>query len=142
MQTKSLVLFRSKSTNFKEENMEKAPVPNPRTICKPSAVKEKQIQTLANRRLMRPKTEVGWRPVVGEEFLTKGTGETVVFLTYIERGFSVPSGDFLRSLLFFYRIKLVHLVPNSITTFLLTSISARPTSALRHISSCGATSWS
>jgi hypothetical protein len=34
---------------------------------------------------------------------------------HIEHGFSVPAGDFLRGLLFFYRIELVHLVPNSIT---------------------------
>jgi hypothetical protein len=52
---------------------------------------------------------------VGEEFSTEGTGETVVFLAHIERGFGVPAGDFLCGLLYFYRIELVHLVPNSIT---------------------------
>jgi hypothetical protein len=36
-------------------------------------------------------------------------------LAHIERGFGVPAGDFLRGLLFFYCIKLVHLVLNSIT---------------------------
>jgi hypothetical protein len=65
--------------------------------------------------LLRPKTEVGWRPVVGEEFPRKGTSETVVFLAHIEHGFGVPAGDFFRGLLFFYRIKLVHLSWNSIT---------------------------
>jgi ABC-type spermidine/putrescine transport system permease subunit II len=34
---------------------------------------------------------------------------------HIERGFGVPVGDFLHGLLHFYRIELVHLVPNSIT---------------------------
>jgi hypothetical protein len=34
---------------------------------------------------------------------------------HIERGFGVPAGDFLRRLLQFYRIDLVHLAPNSIT---------------------------
>jgi hypothetical protein len=34
---------------------------------------------------------------------------------HIERGFSIPAGDFLRGLLYFYSIELVHLVPNSIT---------------------------
>jgi hypothetical protein len=53
--------------------------------------------------------------VVGEEFPTEGTGETVVFLAHIEHGFDVPAGDFLRGLLHFYRIELVHLAPNSIT---------------------------
>jgi hypothetical protein len=52
---------------------------------------------------------------VGEEFPTEGTGEAVVFLAHIERGFGVPAGDFFRSLLYFYRIEVVHLVPNAIT---------------------------
>jgi hypothetical protein len=47
--------------------------------------------------------------------LTDGTNETIVFLTHIERVFGVPASDFLRGLLFFYPIELVHLVPNSIT---------------------------
>jgi hypothetical protein len=34
---------------------------------------------------------------------------------HIKRGFGVPAGDFLRGLLHFYCIELVHLAPNSIT---------------------------
>jgi hypothetical protein len=45
----------------------------------------------------------------------EGTSETVVFFAHIKRGFGVPAGDFLRGLLHFYRIKLVHLATNSIT---------------------------
>jgi hypothetical protein len=78
-------------------------------------VTEEQIQALATHRLLRTKTEVGWRLTAGEEFLTERTGETFVFLAHIERGFGVPTGDFFRGLLFFYRIELVHLVPNTIT---------------------------
>jgi hypothetical protein len=74
-----------------------------------------QIQSLADRGLLRPKLQVGWRPAAGEEFPTEGTGETIVFLAHIERGFGVPAGDFLRGLLRFYRIEQVHLAPNSIT---------------------------
>jgi hypothetical protein len=74
---------------------------------------EEQIQNLADRGLLRPKTEVGWRLATGEEFPTEGTGETVIFLAHIKRVFRVPAGDFLRGL--FYCIELVHLVPNSIT---------------------------
>jgi hypothetical protein len=44
-----------------------------------------------------------------------GVQEIVVFLAHIERWFGVPAGDFLRGLLHFYRIELVHLAPNSIT---------------------------
>jgi hypothetical protein len=51
---------------------------------------------------------------VGEAFPTEGTSETVVLLAHIERGFGKLAGDFLRGLLHFYRIELVHLAPNSI----------------------------
>jgi hypothetical protein len=67
------------------------------------------------RELLRPKTEVGWRPTAGEEFPMEETGETVVFLAHIKREFEVLAGNFFCGLLFFYRIELVHLVPNSIT---------------------------
>jgi hypothetical protein len=45
---------------------------------------EEQIQSLADRGLLRPKSQVGWRPAADEEFPTEGTGETVVFLAHIE----------------------------------------------------------
>jgi hypothetical protein len=65
--------------------------------------------------LLRPKSQVAWRLAAGEAFPTEGTGETVVFIAHIERGFGVPAGDFLCGLLQFCRIELVHLAPNSIT---------------------------
>jgi hypothetical protein len=68
-----------------------------------------------DRGLLRPKTQLGWRPAAGEAFPTEGTGKTVVFLAHIERGFGIPAGDFLCGLLHFYRIELVHLAPNLIT---------------------------
>jgi hypothetical protein len=95
--------------------MEPVQILPPQTVWEPSVVMEEQIQALAPRRLLRPKMKVGWRPAVGEEFPTEGTGETVAFLAHIERGFGVLAGDFFCGLLFFYRIELVHLVPNAIT---------------------------
>jgi hypothetical protein len=89
MRTKSLVLFRSESTIFEEGKMEKVSLPDPHTVWEPSTVMEEQIQALADRGLLRPKTEVGWRLAAGEEFPMEGTGETVVFLVHIERGFGV-----------------------------------------------------
>jgi hypothetical protein len=38
-------------------------------------VTEEQIQALATRGFLRPKTEVGWSSAVGEEFSIEGTGE-------------------------------------------------------------------
>jgi hypothetical protein len=115
MRKKSLVTFRSKSIRFEEGKMEEPAIPDPTTVWEPSTVTEEQIQSLVDRGLLRPKSQVGWRPAAGEAFPTEGTGETVVFIAHIERGFGVPAGDFLRGLLQFYRMELVHLAPNSIT---------------------------
>jgi hypothetical protein len=95
--------------------MEKSTIPDPSTVWETSTVTEEQIQSLVDHGLLRPKSQVRWQPVAGETFPTEGTGETVVFIVHIKRGFSVPTGDFLRGLLQFYRIELVHLAPNSIT---------------------------
>jgi hypothetical protein len=100
---------------LEEEKMELAPTPPLQTIWEPSVVTEEQIQALAAHGLLRPKTEVGWRLAASEKFPTEGTGETVVFLAHIERGFEVTAGHFFRDFFFFYRIELVHLVPNAIT---------------------------
>jgi hypothetical protein len=115
MRIKLLVTFRSKCISYEEAKMEKASIPDPSTVWETSTVTEEQIQSLADHELQRPKAQVGWRPVAVEELLTEATSETVVFLAHIERGFGVPAGDFLRGLLHFYRIELVHLAPNSIT---------------------------
>jgi hypothetical protein len=40
--------------------------------------------------------------------------EQVVFASFFERGVNIPAGDFFRGLLFYYKMELVHLVPNSI----------------------------
>jgi hypothetical protein len=115
MRTKSLVTFRSKCTGFEEGKMEKPAIPNPSTVWETSIVTEEQIQSQVDRGLLRPKEQVEWRLAVGQAFPTEGTNETVVFLAHIECRFGVPAGDFLRGLLHFYCIELVHLAPISIT---------------------------
>jgi hypothetical protein len=111
---KSIVVFRARSTEVEEEEMEPKLVPAPETISEPSVVMEEQIQALATRRLLKPKAEVAWRLVAGEAFPTEGTGMTVIFLTHVECEFRVPTDDFFCGLLYFYRIDLVDLVPNAI----------------------------
>jgi hypothetical protein len=115
MRTKSLATFRSKCASFEEGKMEKAVISDPSTVWETSTMTEKQIQSLVDHGLLKPKAQVGWRPEAGEAFPTEGTSETVVFPAHIERGFGFPAGDFLRRLLHFYHIDLVHLEPNSIT---------------------------
>jgi hypothetical protein len=68
-----------------------------------------------DRGLLRPKTEVEWRAAIGEEFSSEDIKEQVVFASFFERGFNLPVGDFFRGLLYYYRLELVHLVPDSIT---------------------------
>jgi hypothetical protein len=76
---------------------------------------EAKIQSFVDHGLLRQKAEVGWKAVVGEEFPTKDVKEQVVFASYFERGFNLPVGDFFHGLLYYYKLELVHLVPNSIT---------------------------
>jgi hypothetical protein len=76
---------------------------------------EAKIQALVNRGLLRPKAEVEWRAAAGKEFPSEDVKEQVVFASFFERGFNLPAGDFFCGLLYFYRLELVHLVPNSIT---------------------------
>jgi hypothetical protein len=76
---------------------------------------EAKIQALVDRGLLRLKTEVEWRAAAGEEFPSEDVKERVVFASFFERGFILPAGDFFRGLLYYYRLELVHLVPNSVT---------------------------
>jgi hypothetical protein len=70
---------------------------------------------LVDRGLLRPKTEVEWRAAAGENFPSEDVKEQVVFASFFERGFNLSAGDFFRGLLYYYRLELVHLVPNSKT---------------------------
>jgi hypothetical protein len=57
---------------------------------------------------------VEWK-VPGEESVPRSPkGYGVSFVTFHERGFSVPTGRFIRAVLFEYELQLYHLNPNSI----------------------------
>jgi hypothetical protein len=68
-----------------------------------------------DRGLLRLKAEVEWKAVVGEEFPTEDVKDQVIFASYFECGFNLPMDDFFCGLLYYYKLELVHLVPNSIT---------------------------
>jgi hypothetical protein len=76
---------------------------------------EAKIQALVDRGLLWSKAEVEWKAVAGEEFPTEDVKEQVAFTSFFERGFNLLVGDFFRGLLYYYKLELVHLVPNSIT---------------------------
>jgi hypothetical protein len=65
--------------------------------------------------VLRPKAEVVWRVAAGEEFQSEDVKEQVGFGSFFERGFNLPAGDFIRCLLYYYRLELVRLVPKSVT---------------------------
>jgi hypothetical protein len=95
--------------------VEAACIPDPQVAWVRSTMTEAKIQALVDRGLLRPKTEVEWRAAAGEEFSSKDVKEQVVFASLFECVFNLPAGDFFRGLLYYYRLELVHLVPNSIT---------------------------
>jgi hypothetical protein len=92
-----------------------APIPDPRTVWVWWTMTRVKIQALVDRGLLRQKAEVEWKAAVGEEFPTKDVKEQVVFALYFKHRFNLPMGDFFRGLLYYYKLELVHLVPNSIT---------------------------
>jgi hypothetical protein len=94
---------------------ETLPILDPRTVSVRSSMTEAKIQSFVDRGLLRPQEEVEWKAAVGEEFPTEDVKDQVVFSLYFERGFNLPVGDFFRGLLYYYKLELVHLVPNSIT---------------------------
>jgi hypothetical protein len=96
---------------------EVACIPDPRAAWVRSTMTEAKIQALVDRGLLRSKAEVEWRVAAGEEFPSEDVKEQVVFASFFERGFNLSARDFFRSLLYYYRLELVHLVPNSITVF-------------------------
>jgi hypothetical protein len=94
---------------------EVACIPDPRTAWVQSTMTEAKIQALVDRGVLRPKAEVEWRAAAGEEFPSEDVKEKVVFASFFERGFNLQARDFFRGLLYYYRLELVHLVPNSVT---------------------------
>jgi hypothetical protein len=94
---------------------EAACIPDPQVVLVRSTMTEAKIQTLVDWGLLRSKTEVEWRVAAGEEFPSEDVKEQVVFASFFERGFNLLAGDFFCGLLYYYRLEVVHLVPNSIT---------------------------
>jgi hypothetical protein len=115
MGIKTLCHIRSTANPSSEMAAEVACIPNPQAAWVRSTMTEAKIQALVDRGLLRPKTEVEWRAAAGEEFPSEDIKEQVAFGSFFERGFNLPTGDFFRGLLYYYRLELVHLVPNSIT---------------------------
>jgi hypothetical protein len=113
MRVKTLCNIRSSANPSGGLTAEAASIPDPQMTWVPSTMTEAKIQALVDRGLLRPKAEVEWR--AGEQFPNEDVKEQVVFASFFERGFNLPTGDFFWGLLYYYNLELVHLVPSSIT---------------------------
>lgn len=81
----------------------------------PSTCTEAVLEELVRNGVLPERARGGWRPTAGESFPTPANGnELVVFADYFRRGFGLPAHPFLRKLLGYYQIRLIHLHPNSI----------------------------
>src|SRR5438105_12339445 len=90
------------------------PLPNLEEAWSKSTVMEKELEKMVTDLVLPEKDLIGWRVAFGESFSTANTGEIIVFEHFFYRGFALPTNAFFHGLLHWYRIKLVHLNPNSI----------------------------
>jgi hypothetical protein len=87
-------------------------IPDPQAAWVRSMMTEAKIQVLVDRGLLRPKVEVEWRAAAGEHFPSEDVKEQVIFSSFFECGFNLPTYP---DVLYYYLLELVHLVLNSIT---------------------------
>jgi hypothetical protein len=85
----------------------------------PSKVMHRELDELMIARLLpRPEASGAWLGSA-DGFPRPCQDEVVILLPFFVRGLGFPYCDFLRQLLDFYRIELVHLNPNSILQILV-----------------------
>jgi hypothetical protein len=83
-------------------------------LLKSSVADENEIRNLIASYFLPDHEVLQWCPATGEDIPTPNTNEIMVFASFIQCRFGLPSCDFLQALLNHYQIELVHLNPNSI----------------------------
>jgi hypothetical protein len=80
---------------------------------------ERKLEELVHDGLLRPRTsrtQPEWRvPPSDHRELAPLEGYMVSFVAFHERGLGVPPSHFMRALLYYYKVELHHLAPNSIS---------------------------
>ncbi|RLN28021.1 putative gypsy-type retrotransposon protein [Panicum miliaceum] len=79
-----------------------------------STLKERDLLWLVAERILEEEGVVQWRTADNDSLPWENTGETVMFVPSADRGLDLPSSNFFRGLLGFYKIKYYHLPPNLI----------------------------
>ncbi|KAG8084747.1 hypothetical protein GUJ93_ZPchr0010g9020 [Zizania palustris] len=74
----------------------------------------KRVEASEKEGFLASQVLLSWCATMGGEFLMSETGELVVSEPFILHGFCLPVYPFLRVLLNYYDIPLIHLTPNSI----------------------------
>ena len=69
---------------------------------------------MLERGILPEKKIFGWRCCCGEELPSEDTDQIVVFKSFYEKDFTLPTGAFFCGLLHFYELEVTHLKPNSI----------------------------
>jgi hypothetical protein len=90
----------------------------PRDPWPSSTVTASDLEELVGEGLLRPLTDKQrpeWIPPVGGAAPSPPPGYVVSFVSFHERGFGVPTGRFMRAILFHYGVELHNLTPNSIS---------------------------
>jgi hypothetical protein len=84
-----------------------------------SSVTERKLEELVRDGLLRlraSRTQTEWRVLSSDHRESVPLeGYMVSFMAFHERGFGVPASPFMRALLHYYKVKLHHLAPNSIS---------------------------
>jgi hypothetical protein len=83
-------------------------------MFKPSSMDEDELLKLVDNHLLPNCVMLQWRPAKGEDLPTPKTNKIVVLTSFFQRGFSLPTYEFLRGILHYYKIELAHLNPNCI----------------------------
>jgi hypothetical protein len=79
-----------------------------------SKCSRQDLDRLVSEGLLQDKNLVNRHPSFHEPFPMENVDEIVTFYHFVKRGLALPSCSFFRGLLYYYRLKLHHLNPNSI----------------------------